>query len=162
MKKKLLEISKLGTSKDWMKLGDLYIEYANPGDMKAVDQQTMPMPPSAVKSFNPIARMQENPLPPSAIEKVTEPVYQYDGTRGNFFFKEMPGAVAYEIWLSRNPDGANALCLGQNIKKNGALVKGFIANTDFYAFVIYRDKNGNWSKPSAPFKLNLEDKFAEK
>ena len=143
-------------------LGDLYIEYASENDMNNVDTRVMPKAPTVAKAFNPIAQMAGNPLPPSSIEKVMEPVYQYDGTRGNFYFKEMPGAVIYEIWLSRTPDGANALQLGKNIKKSGALVKGFVANTDFYAFVVYRDKNGNWSKPSAPFKLNLQDKFAEK
>ena len=143
-------------------LGDLYIEYADAENMKSIDTRTMPKPPVAAKAFNPIAMMKDNPLPPSVIEKVMEPVYQYDGTRGNFFFKEMPGAVQYEIWLSRTPDGANALCLNRKIKKSGALVKGFVADTDFYAFVVYRDKNGNCSKPSAPFKFNLQDKFAEK
>ena len=106
--------------------------------------------------------MMNNPLPPTEILKVSDPIYHYDGTRGDFHFKEIPGAVQYEIWLSRTPDGANALCLGKNIKKSGTLVKGFIAHTDFYAFITYRDKNGNWSKPSAPFKLNMQDKFAEK
>ena len=143
-------------------LGDLYIEYADKADMKNFDTRSMPKPPATAKLFNPIAMMMDNPLPPSEIEKVSEPIYQYDGTRGNFHFKEMPGAVAYDIWLSRTPDGANALCLGKNIKKSGALVKGFIAHVDFYAFVVYRDKNGNASKPSAPFKLNMQDKFAEK
>lgn len=143
-------------------LGDLYIEYAGENDMKEIDKRTMPRPPAVTEVFNPIARMKNNPLPPSAIEKVAEPIYHYDGTRGNFFFKEMPGAVSYEIWLSRTPDGANALLLGKNIKKSGALVKGFIAHTDFYAFVVYCDKKGNWSKPSVPFKLNMQDNFAEK
>ncbi|MBO5823175.1 MAG: hypothetical protein J6R86_09185, partial [Lentisphaeria bacterium] len=143
-------------------LGDLYVEYETPEDMKGFDTRTMAAPPALNKAFNPIANMANNPLPPTVIEKVTEPVYQYDGTRGNFHFKEVPEAVQYEIWLSRTPDGANALCLNSKIKKSGALVSGFIADTDFYAFIVYRDKKGNWSKPSAPFKLNLQDKFAEK
>ena len=143
-------------------LGDLYVEYENAEDMKGFDTRTMAAPPALAKAFNPIANMANNPLPPTVIEKVTEPVYQYDGTRGNFHFKEVPGAVLYEIWLSRTPDGANALCLNNKVKKSGTLVKGFVADTDFYAFVVYRDQKGNWSKPSAPFKFSLQDKFAEK
>ena len=143
-------------------LGDLYVEYETPEDMNGFDTRTMAAPPALNKAFNPIANMANNPLPPTVIEKVSEPVYQYDGTRGNFHFKEVPEAVQYEIWLSRTPDGANALCLNDKIKKSGTLVKGFVADTDFYAFIVYRDKKGNWSKPSAPFKFNLQDKFAEK
>ena len=143
-------------------LGALYVEYADANDMKHIDRRTMAKPTVSVKTFNPIARMQDNTLPPSEIIKVTEPAHYYDGTRGHFHFKEMPGAVAYEIWLSRSPNGENALCLNSKITKSGALVTGFIADTDFYAFVVYRDKNGVYSKPSKPFKLNLQDKFAEK
>ena len=143
-------------------LGDLFVEYDTAADMKCFDSRVMPKPPVIAKRFNPIARMAGNPLPPSAIEKVTEPILHYDGTRGHFHFKTMPGAVSYDIWLSRSPEGTDALCLGSNLKKSGALVKGFIADTEFYAFVVYRNKAGELSRPSAPFKFSLQDKFAEK
>jgi hypothetical protein len=74
----------------------------------------------------------------------------------------MPKAFFYDIWLSKSPDGQGAIKLGKRLRKSGALVRGFLADTDFYAFVVYYDRKGNLSKPSKPFKFRLKDMFAMK
>ena len=145
-------------------LGALYAEYASAELMQAPPPAiTMPAPPAVAKPYNPILDLEAAAtLPASAIEKITEPEHYYDGTRGHFHFKEMPEAVKYDIYLSLAADGANAIKLGSALKESGALVRGFLANTDFYAFVIYTDSTGRHSHPSPAFKLNLQDNFANK
>ena len=144
--------------------GRLFAEYASEERMQATPPDiTMPAPPAVAKPYNPIIDLEAAAtLPASAIEKVTEPEHYYDGTRGHFHFKEMPDAAKYDIYLSLSADGANAIKLGNALKESGALVRGFIANTDFYAFVVYYDKGGQHSHPSPAFKLNLKDTFANK
>ena len=44
----------------------------------------------------------------------------------------------------------------------GSSVKGFLAGRDHYAFIVWRNKKGEVSKPSKPFKFMLKDEFAEK
>ena len=144
-------------------LGAIYAEYDNEAMKSYRPGAKMAPPPVQAKVFNPIAALAAGAkLPPSEITQVLEPDHYYDGTRGVFVFKEMPGAVSYDIYLSRNADGSGALKLGSNLKGSKKLVNGFIANTDFYAFVVYYDKDGNHSKPSAAFKLNMQDNFANK
>lgn len=143
-------------------LGDIYVEYESPEMMKEQVALKMPPPPVTSAAFNPIKELENGSLPPSEIIKVEEPDHYYDGTRGIFHFREMPEAVAYDIYLSLSPDGANALKLGSRLKKSGQLVQGFLAHTDFYAFVVYCDQHGNYSKPSPPFKLHLQDNFGNK
>ena len=36
---------------------------------------------------------------------------------------------------------------------------GFRAGTTFHAFVVYTDKTGAFSKPSAPFAFSLDNQF---
>ena len=48
--------------------------------------------------------------------------------------------------------------LGSRLKGPG-IVSGFRANTDFYAFVVYTTKDGQQSKPSAPFKFKMANQF---
>ncbi|MCK5749235.1 MAG: hypothetical protein KAH44_23685, partial [Oricola sp.] len=145
-------------------LGHLYAEYASASLMQAPPPAiTMPAPPTVAEPYNPLLDLATTAaLPASTIEKVTEPEHYYDGTRGHFHFKEMPEAVKYDIYLSLTADGANAIKLGSALKTSGALVRGFLANTDFYAFVVYTDGAGRHSHPSPAFKLNLQDKFANK
>jgi hypothetical protein len=71
-------------------------------------------------------------------------------------------AENYDIWLSLSPDGKGALLTGKNLVKSGILVKGFRAATDFYAFIVYRNRAGVTSKPSPAFKFRLDDMFAMK
>ncbi len=70
--------------------------------------------------------------------------------------------MTYDVWASAYASGLDALCLGRNWKESGGLVTGLRRDTDFYLFVTYTDKNGNKSKPSRPFKINLLDTFGIK
>ena len=42
------------------------------------------------------------------------------------------------------------------------MVDGFRPEIDFYLFIVYNDKDGKPSKPSAPFKIRLQDLFLQK
>ncbi len=148
-------------------LGDIYAEYVNAADMTEdavrLSKLRMPPPPGNWEEPNPIAELEKNgSLQPTSITGVKHPEYEYDGTRGIFSFKEIADAESYDIWLSLSPDGKDALLMGKNIMKSGVLIKGFRAATDFYAFVIYRNRAGVISKPSPAFKFRLDDMFAMK
>ena len=47
--------------------------------------------------------------------------------------------------------GRGAMLFAGNLTDSGKLVRGFHPDTDFYVFVVYADKDGKLSKPSAPF-----------
>lgn len=131
-----------------VEFGDLYAEYATAADMTEeavkLDRLTMPLPPRTAKSTNPIADLNaKGTLPPTAITSVEQPDHYYDGTRGVFHFTEVAGATHYDIWLSLHRDGRGALKLGKKIRKTGALVQNFRANTEFHAFVVYT--TNHWS-----------------
>ena len=136
--------------------GDLYVENVRPASELA-----MPEPPADAPKQNPIAAI-EGTLPPSEITGVTHPSHYYDGTRGHFAFTEMPDAKSYDIYVSLSPTGEGAILLKKGAKASGELVRGFLPNTDNYAFVVWHDAKGATSKPSAPFKFRLKDEFAEK
>jgi hypothetical protein len=144
-------------------LGMLYAEYASPEMMKKQPKVQMPEPPTLPQPFNPIQTLNQTAtLTASEILRVEEPDHYYDGTRGVFHFREMPEAAYYDIYLSRNSDGTNALKLGNRLQKSGVVVHGFLADTDFYAFVVWYDKQSNNAKPSHGFKFNLQDNFGNK
>ena len=148
-------------------LADLAVEYASAEDSLPLavtrNRTRLPAPPKGSPRVNPIAELTATAtLPAGAIENVSEPDHYYDGTRGHFHFKEMPEAVRYDIYLSLSADGANAIKLGNGLKASGVLVSGFVANTDFYAFIIYYNRAGQHSQPSPAFKLNLKDNFGNK
>ena len=137
-------------------LGALYVEDVDPASDLA-----MPPPPKDAPIQNPIAEIRGE-LEPSAILGVTQPTHYYDGTRGHFAFKEMEGAASYDIYVGLKPTGEGAILLKKGAKASGELVTGFRANTEHYAFVVWRDAKGKVSKPSAPFKFSLKDEFAQK
>ena len=137
-------------------LGALYVE-----DVEPESDLAMPQPPADAPIQNPIAEI-KGTLDPTEITGVTHPEHQYDGTRGHFAFKEMEGAASYDIYVSLKPTGEGAILLKSGAKASGELVTGFLADTDNYAFVVWRDGKGGVSKPSAPFKFRLKDEFAEK
>ena len=149
-----------------VELANMYAEYADKSDMgkEVIELSKIRMPqPNKSNGLNPIVELaSQATLPASSITYVKQPEYYYDGTRGVFGFKKMPKAFFYDIWLSRSPDGQGAIKLGKRLRKPGSLVRGFLADTDFYAFVVYYDKKGNSSKPSKPFKFRLKDMFAMK
>ena len=139
-----------------VKFGSLYVERIEPaGGAK------MSPPPKGVKRQNPLAEI-VGTLPATEITGVTHPLHYYDGTRGHFAFGEMPEAAGYDIYVSLTPTGEGSILLGRNLKASGELVKGFLAGRDHYAFIVWRNKKGEVSKPSKPFKFMLKDEFAEK
>jgi hypothetical protein len=148
-------------------LGDIYAEYRCTADMTEdavrLSKIRMSPPPGNWNEPNPIADLENTgTLPPASITGVKHPDYEYDGTKGIFSFKEVADAASYDIWLSLNQDGKGALLMGKNITKSGILVKGFKPATDFYAFIVYRNRSGAISKPSPAFKFRLDDMFAMK
>jgi hypothetical protein len=137
-------------------LGALYAEAIDPdSDLR------MPPPPAGAPVQNPIAEI-NGTLEPTEITGVMHPTWQYDGRRGLFAFKEVEEATSYDIYVSLHPTGEGATLLKSGIKQSGELVAGFLPETDNYAFIVWHDKKGAISKPSAPFKFMLHDEFAEK
>jgi hypothetical protein len=145
-------------------LGSLAVEYASTDDMGeaaiARNRIRMAPPPAGSSRVNPIAALAAaGTLPATAITAVEHPAHYYDGTRGIFRFNEVEGAMHYDIWLAQQADGSDALKLGSRLKQSGAQVNGFRAGTTFHAFVVYTDKTGATSKPSAPFAFSLNNQF---
>ena len=144
-------------------LGDLRVEYAAEDDIseKQYALQRIDAPtPSAGSLVNPIADMaKENKLEAGKVLSVKDPDTWFDGTRGVFSYELPEGAVSYDVWVAPYEDGRGALKLGKNQKGPSSQVNGFIAGQTFYAFLVWRDKDGNESKPSAPFKFQMEDHF---
>ena len=147
-------------------LGELAAEYATAADMDdaalACQRARMPPPPHPSPSQNrqtPIQRLaSEGTLPAVAITSVEPPAHGYDGTRAIFTFNQIEEASHYDIWISRQSDGRDALMLGSRLKGPG-LVSGFRANSDFYAFAVYTTKDGKKSKPSAPYRFRMANQF---
>jgi hypothetical protein len=100
-----------------------------------------------------------NQLPAGKVLSVADPDTWFDGTRGVFAFELPEAAVSADLWIAPYADGRGALRLGRKLPVAGAEVRGFLAGQTFHAFVVWRDKDGNESKPSAPFTFQLEDKF---
>lgn len=148
-------------------LGDLIVEYATPEDATpdAVRLAALRMPlPAEVKGLgNPIQQMlAEGVAAPVTIQQITLPEQEADGTRCFVHFDPVVGAKQYDIWASLYPDGTGALRVGKDWKAPGLQIRGLRPNQDFYLFAAYTNADGSKSKPSAPFKVNLEDFFAMK
>ena len=136
--------------------GALYAEGIDPdSDLR------MTPPPAGAKRVNPIAEI-AGALPPTEITGVRQPDHYYDGTRGHFDFREMPEAVSYDIYVSLDPSGEGAILLKKGAKRSGELVNGFLPNTEHFGFIVWRNKKGELSKPSAPFKFRQKNEFAER
>ena len=145
-------------------LGRLRVEYASEDDAtdEPVRLQRVQAPkPAASQLVNPIADMAKaNALEPGRVVAVKDPDTWFDGTRGVFAFELPEGAVSADLWVAPYADGRGALKLGRKLPVAGAEVRGFLAGQTFHAFVVWRDKDGNESKPSAPFEFRMEDHFA--
>ena len=99
-------------------------------------------------------------LAPGRITGVRDPDQWYDGTRGLFAYEVPAEAVSVDFWLSLNEEGKGAHRLLKGWKQGSpAYVQGFVADTTFWAYLVWTDKDGNVSKPSAPFKFRLVDHF---
>jgi hypothetical protein len=150
-----------------VQLGDLIAEYETPADAtpEAVRIASLRMPiPKGVKGLdNPIVTLTavgtEEPL---KIERITLPPQEADGTKCYVHFPKLEKAKQYDVWVSPYQDGQGAMQLGKAWKEPGQLIRGLRPNQDFYLFATYTDNDGKVSKPSAPFKINLEDFFAMK
>ncbi len=148
-------------------LGDLFIEYARTEDAlpDVVEQSQLRMPaPEGIPDLdNPIAELRETGREPALeITRISVPDQQADGTQCFVHFTTIAEAESYDVWASPYEDGRGALALGKKWTEDGKLIRGLRPETDFYLFVVYRDKEGNTSKPSAPFHIKLKDQFAMK
>lgn len=145
-------------------LGDLYVEYAGELDMgdEAVRLSKIRAPQFPANALpNPIAEMKKSgTLVAGKFTGVKDPDTWFDGTRGVFSFEMPEEAVSADIWLSRYPDGKGALKQGKGLKTSPSQVNGFLADTEFYAFLVYMDKQGKTSIPSDPFKFKMIDHFS--
>jgi len=148
-------------------LGDLYAEYEKPEDKTAavvkLSRLRMPVPPGVPELGNPIAELAATGVgEPTRVLEVVPPSYQPDGTRCHVKFDTVAGAQSYDVWVSTYPDGTGALKLGSGWKESGMLLSGLRPAMDFYLFVVYTDRDGKLSKPSAPLKIRLQDLFTFK
>ena len=148
-------------------LGDLNAEYANEkdkdDDVVRLSKLRMPAPKGAPELTNPIAEFEKTGVgTPTKVQKVTDPLHQYDGTRCHVHFDLVPGAAKYDVWVSPYPDGRGALQLDTGWTESGRMIQGLRPDVEFYVFVLYTDKDGKLSKPSAPFAFTLKDRFGYK
>ncbi len=155
------------TSTDDVLLGDLLAEYARPEDkadeVVRLDKLRMPVPAGIPDLGNPIADMLATGFGTAAkIERITLPDQDADGTRCFVHFKPVGGAKGYDVWASPYADGRGALQLGKAWTEPGKQITGLRADTDFFLFVAYTDKDGKLSKPSEGFKIRLKDIFGMK
>ena len=155
------------TRADDVLLGDLLAEYARPEDKSdevvRLDKLRMPVPAGIPDLGNPIRDMLATGIgTPVQVERITLPEQDADGTRCFVHFKPVEGAKSYDVWVSPYADGSGALQLGKAWIEPGKQVTGLRADTDFFLFVVYTDKDGKLSKPSAGFKIRLKDIFGMK
>lgn len=144
-------------------LGDLYAEYASTADGTAeairLSQLRMPTPAGVPTIDNPITELAKTGIGASTqVLKVQDPEHMYDGTRCHVFFTPVDGAKDYDVWVAPYEDGRGAIQLGTAIQP-GDLIQGLRPELDFYVFVTYTDKDGKVSKPSAPLKIRLKNRF---
>ncbi len=146
-------------------LGALHAEYAREADKgaNAIRLSKLRIPPTSVSQLsNPVAEIAKTAtLPAGKILSVQEPQTWFNGTNGDFTFELPDEAVTWDLWVAPSKDGRGALKLGKALKKKSQCnVAGFLPGQTFYAFLVWRDKNGNLSKPSEPLEFKMEDRFA--
>ncbi len=155
------------TRADDVLLGDLLAEYARPEDKSdevlRLDKLRMPVPAGIPDLGNPIRDMLASGTgAPVPVDRITIPEQDADGTRCFVHFKPVEGAKSYDVWASPYADGGGALQLGKAWTEPGKQITGLRADTDFFLFLVYTDKDGKPSKPSAGFKIRLKDIFGMK
>jgi len=146
-------------------LGDLYVEYESEDDKteEAVLKSRIRMKVDASVRSDPYSELKKTgTLPATELLSVEHPAIQdRDGQKGLFSFREVEGAVRYDLYLSLDPDGRGAVKV-KSLKKSGERVDGLKANRDCYAFLVWYDKKGVQSAPSPIFKYALQDIFSNK
>ncbi len=146
-------------------LGALHAEYESEADKgaEAIRLSKLRVPSTRAGELpNPIAEIAKTAtLPAGKVLSVKDPATWFDGTNGDFAFELPDEAVSWDLWVAPSKDGRGALKLGNALKKKDQCnVAGFLAGQTFHAFLVWRDKDGNESKPSEPFEFKLEDHFA--
>lgn len=154
-------------SKDDVLLGDLIAEYAGKDDkgdeVVRLSKLRMPPPASAPDLTNPISDLAKTGTgAPTTIKGVRDPDHFYDGTRCHVDFEPVAGAKSYDVWVSPYEDGCGAIKLGEAWTESGKLIQGLRPEITFFAFVTYTDAAGKLSKPSAPLRFVLKDRFGYK
>lgn len=148
-------------------LGDIYAEYAALEDADRLAEKLsalrMPVPENVPDLGNPIKDFEASGAgEPVGNVRIEVPAQWADGTRCQVHFDPVEAAASYEIWVSDRRDGHGALRLGGDWRTPGGLIRGLRPETNFYVFVVYKDKEGRMSKPSEPLEFSLEDMFAFK
>lgn len=143
-------------------LGDLVAEYEKAEDATPaaveLSRIRMPLPEALPALGNPIARIEaEGRNPPTVIRRLALPERGYDGTSCHLFFDAVEGAAGYDVWVATYPDGRGAVRLGKGWKAPGEILAGLSPNTDYYLFVTWTNGSGVGSRPSAPFRVKLQD-----
>ena len=154
-------------SPDDVLLADLCAEYESVEDRGeaavALSRLRMPVPAGIPDLDNPIEAMAAGGVgAPVNVARITLPEQQADGTQCYVHFDPVADAKGYDVWVAPYEDGTGALLLGKGWPQPGQLVRGLRPDIDFYLFLVYTDKDGNVSKPSAPFKVHLKDIFGMK
>jgi hypothetical protein len=149
-------------------LGKLYALYDDPADRDEkeavrVNRLRMPLPRGVPPLSNPIAEMAAaGKGMPSEITGLRQPDHYYDGTRMHVDFREVPDAAKYYLWVAAYPDGRGAVNLVPAGIKSGDLVRGLRPGVELYYWIVWQDKAGVKSPPSAVFKAVTVDNFKEK
>ncbi len=145
-------------------LSGLTAEYAAESDATdnaiAFNQITMTPATWTGPTENLIAKLAQSTVAAPAITRFDEPVQFNDGRQMIIHFKEEPATV-YKLYVSTFQDGRGAEILDPAVK-DGKSVRGFQPGLPLYLFLTQTGADKIESKPSAPFKLITEDKFAEK
>ena len=155
------------TSKEDVLLADLYAEYITSDNMttnaEKLSRTRMPISKELPLLENPIAQFNsKGELPSTEITGIRVDDHIADGTRCYIDFKPVEKIKSYDVWVSRYPDGRGAIKLGKNWNAPGKMIWGLKPNSDFYAFIVYRNPDKQISKPSKPFKIHLKDMFGMK
>ncbi len=148
-------------------LGSFFAEYEKEEDkgegVIKLSHIRMEVADVAGRLSNPIDEMREKgTLPALKIQAIKPPAERDDGTMCYVHFEEVPDALEYEVFVSPYEDGRGALSMTKGIKRSGVLIRGLKPEKDFYAFIVYKNKEGKISKPSQGFKFRLKDTFGMK
>ncbi len=146
-------------------LGDMVVEYADEADARPdaarLANERRPVPLWRGPTDNPIARLAERGAGTSPpIRACEEPKHFADGRRMHVRFAQEPG-WKYDVYLARSADGSGAELFRANVS-DGQAVAGFRPGLEVFLFLAATSPDGGASKPSPPFRLVTEDRFAEK
>ena len=96
-------------------------------------------------------------LPPD-IAEVRNPSGEIDGTHCVVLLADVPEGAQASVWVSLSKNGDDAIRLADNVRGGEVEIRNLRPSTDFFACATYV-KDGQTSKPSAPFKFSLKREF---